>query len=113
MNYNSGKAKNKAVARAWYFFHSSRCPHLTLCNYYSSTQRLKCHQDTWKENCSQTGDDKGFKLTEDGPRDYIMFGTGRIHCKTVYGLIHLAPRHDLLQWFLEYIGGVNIQDRVV
>jgi hypothetical protein len=75
--------------------------------------RLKCHLDTWNDNFSLVGDDRGFKLCEDGPRDYIMYGSGRLHCKYIYGMIHLAPRHDLIQWMIEYLSGRNLQDRVV
>ena len=75
--------------------------------------RLKSHLDVWKDNFSLVGDDKGHKLTEDGPRNYIMYGSGRVHCKHVYATMHLAPRHDIFQWALEYFSGMNLQDRVV
>lgn len=85
-----GSKKNKQVARVW----------------------LESHLPVWKENFFVVGDENGKALVKDGPRDYIMYGSGRIHCRNAYAMIHLAPRQDAMQSFSDYVLGNKSGDKV-
>ncbi|KAJ3304070.1 Coiled-coil domain-containing protein 47 [Kappamyces sp. JEL0829] len=88
--YVIGNAKNKELARAW----------------------LKDHLPVWKENFSHVGDDSGHKMVRDGPKDYIIYGSGRLYVKNVYGFLSFFPRHDLVVQAYNLFMGVTVSDRV-
>ncbi len=66
----------------------------------------------WQENFHHIGDDLGHKLVRDGPRDFIIYASGRLHCQKVYGFINLYPRHDMISQIFDMASAAPARDRV-
>ncbi|KAJ3296185.1 Coiled-coil domain-containing protein 47 [Borealophlyctis nickersoniae] len=50
----------------------------------------------WERNFSLIGD-SGHSLIRDGPRDFLIYFSGRVHVKSIHGVLHLAARTDIIQ----------------
>ncbi|RKO94318.1 hypothetical protein BDK51DRAFT_33284, partial [Blyttiomyces helicus] len=80
-SYFLARSKNNDVARMW----------------------LRSSLDIWERNFALFGDSEGHKLIRDGPRDYILYGSGRVHVHHVYAYLHLGAGYDLYQRILDYV----------
>jgi hypothetical protein len=88
--YFFGSKQNKKVARKW----------------------LETNVQVFEENFYQVGSDDGFKLVTDGPRDFVFYATGRIHCEKLYAQIRTAARHDILLAGIDSYYGLKMVDKV-
>lgn len=72
---------------------------------------LDANIDLWKQNFYTIGD--GSKLlVQDGPKDFVLFGSGRLNCKSVTATLHLAAKQDLLAWGYQLYSGTTPQDKI-
>ncbi|KAI9197408.1 uncharacterized protein BJ171DRAFT_520205 [Polychytrium aggregatum] len=76
-----GKSYNRKLATAWF----------------------KATLPVWEKNFAQVGSGNGARLQYDGPSDYVLYATGRVHCRSIYGKVELKPRHDVLATALRFI----------
>ncbi|KAJ3275360.1 hypothetical protein HDV01_000652 [Terramyces sp. JEL0728] len=73
---------------------------------------MNANYDLWAQHFAHVGDNDGHKFVKDGPRDYIMYGSGRIYVEKVYGLIRLEPRHDWIEYFMDKLSIGKVYDKV-
>ncbi|KAI9014936.1 hypothetical protein BC832DRAFT_528230 [Gaertneriomyces semiglobifer] len=84
------KSKNTAIARSW----------------------MRVTLPIWEHNFSHVGDDKGHKLLRDGPRDFLLYASGRVHVTSLYGFLHLKARYDVYQRLTDLIWSNNSYDKL-
>lgn len=68
MVFYQGSRKNKDLARTW----------------------LRSTLGIWTLQFAQIGDGQGHKLVKDGPRDYVLYATGRKYVAHAYGFLHVS-----------------------
>ena len=73
MVFYQGSRKNKDLARTW----------------------LRSTLGIWTLQFAQLGDGQGHKLIKDGPRDYVLYATGRKYVSHVYGFLHVRDISSL------------------
>ena len=64
------------------------------CHLYGRSRQLEIARSwmgktlhLWKYNFAHVGDEKGYTLIRDGPKDFIFYASGRIYFENVYGYI--------------------------
>lgn len=73
---------------------------------------MNANYDLWAQNFSHVGDNNGHKFVKDGPRDYIMYGSGRVYVEKMYGLVRLEARHDWIEYFIDKLTIGKVYDKV-
>jgi hypothetical protein len=74
--------------------------------------RLEANVKVYEEQFHKLGSDEGFKLVTDGPRDFVFFATGRIHCESLYAQIKCRSRHDYIMQTIDEYQNIPTHDRV-
>lgn len=73
---------------------------------------MEANVNVYEEQFYKLGSDQGFKLITDGPRDFVFFATGRIHCESLYAQIKCRSRHDYIMQTIDEYQNIPTHDRV-